>query len=85
MYELVPTNVSATELINCPETPKSQSLICPCELTNTFEGFKSYVYNEYVSLFLFVCFTSMNNTMFIVKIDQTIHNLKTVSSSLYEE
>lgn len=44
MYELVPTNVSATELINCPDTPKSHNLICPCELTKTFEGFKSILF-----------------------------------------
>lgn len=43
IYELVPTNVSATELISCPDTPKSHNLICPCEFTNTLDGFKSII------------------------------------------
>lgn len=28
-------------LISSPETPKSQSLICPCEFTRMFEGLTS--------------------------------------------
>ena len=38
IYVEVPTKVSAIELTNSPETPKSHSLICPLELTSTFEG-----------------------------------------------
>ena len=41
MYDLVPTKELAIELINCPLTPKSHSLISPLELTRTFEGFTS--------------------------------------------
>lgn len=38
MYVLVPTNVSAIELISSPETPKSHILISPLELHNMFDG-----------------------------------------------
>jgi hypothetical protein len=38
MYVLVPTNVLATELISSPDTPKSQILISPFELTKMFDG-----------------------------------------------
>jgi hypothetical protein len=41
MYVLVPTKVSAIELMSSPETPKSQIFICPDELTSTFDGFTS--------------------------------------------
>lgn len=37
----MPTNVSAMELISSPDTPKSQILICPCELTSMLEGLTS--------------------------------------------
>lgn len=41
MYDLVPTNEFAIELISCPLTPKSHSLISPLELTRMLEGFTS--------------------------------------------
>ena len=41
MYVLVPTKVFAIELMSSPETPKSQSLISPCELTRMLEGLTS--------------------------------------------
>ena len=41
MYVPVPTKVSAMEPSSSLETPKSQSLIWPFELTRMFEGFKS--------------------------------------------
>lgn len=41
MYVLVPTKVSATELINSPDTPKSQILKCPDELSKMFDGLTS--------------------------------------------
>lgn len=41
MYVEVPTKVSAMELISSPETPKSQILISPLELTNMFDGLMS--------------------------------------------
>lgn len=42
MYVDVPTNVSAMELINSPETPKSQIFICPEELHKMLDGLISY-------------------------------------------
>jgi hypothetical protein len=41
MYVLVPTNVLAIELMSSPETPKSQSLTWPCELTRMLLGLTS--------------------------------------------
>lgn len=41
MYVLVPTNVSAIELMSSPDTPKSQILISPLELHSMFEGLMS--------------------------------------------
>lgn len=41
MYVLVPTKVSATLLISSPETPKSQILIWPEELSRILEGLTS--------------------------------------------
>jgi hypothetical protein len=41
MYVDVPTKVSAMELMSSPETPKSQILISPCELTSIFDGLMS--------------------------------------------
>lgn len=38
MYVDVPTKVSAIELINSPDTPKSHILICPFELHRMLEG-----------------------------------------------
>jgi hypothetical protein len=38
MYVLVPTKVFAIELINSPETPKSQILISPLVFARIFEG-----------------------------------------------
>ena len=38
MYVDVPTKVSAIELINSPDTPKSHILICPFELHRMFDG-----------------------------------------------
>lgn len=43
MYVEVPTNVSAIELMSSPDTPKSQILICPCELNRIFDGLMSAV------------------------------------------
>lgn len=41
MYVDVPTNVSAMEFINSPDTPKSHILISPRELHNIFDGLMS--------------------------------------------
>ena len=41
MYDLVPTKELAMELMSCPLTPKSQSLISPLEFTRMFDGFTS--------------------------------------------
>lgn len=41
MYDLVPTNELAIELISWPLTPKSHNLISPRELTSTLDGFTS--------------------------------------------
>lgn len=41
MYVLVPTKVLAIELMSSPETPKSQSLISPPELTRMLLGLTS--------------------------------------------
>lgn len=38
MYTEVPTKVLAIELISSPETPKSMSLMSPCELHRIFDG-----------------------------------------------
>jgi hypothetical protein len=42
IYVDVPTNVFAMELISSPETPKSQILIAPLELTRMFDGLISW-------------------------------------------
>ena len=41
MYDLVPTKELAMELMSCPLTPKSQSLISPLEFTRMLDGFTS--------------------------------------------
>lgn len=41
MYVLVPTKVSATLLVNSPDTPKSQILMFPAELSKMLLGFTS--------------------------------------------
>lgn len=43
MYVLVPTKVFAIELINSPDTPKSQILISPAVLARIFDGLMSGV------------------------------------------
>ena len=41
MYDLVPTKELAMELMSCPLTPKSHSLISPLELTKILDGLTS--------------------------------------------
>ena len=41
MYDLVPTKELAMELMSCPLTPKSHSLISPLEFTRMLDGFTS--------------------------------------------
>ena len=74
MYVDVPTNVSAIELISSPDTPKSQILICPLDMSSTFDGFTS-VHEKEVSPRLKVNIqrTSVNNTMHVVEVGQTRH------------
>ncbi len=60
MYDLVPTNEFAIESMSWPETPKSQILISPLELTKIFEGFTSLKEKKTQHL---LCFTGFYEYM----------------------
>lgn len=64
MYVEVPTNVSAIELINSPDTPKSQILIWPLELKRIFDGLMSINLEFRVSISVCILFNSGQNIAF---------------------
>src|SRR5260221_11780444 len=70
----VPTNVLAIELISSPETPKSQSLICPSELRRTFEGLisNSVIRVRDLKFQTNSLPTSVNNPVYIIEIAQPL-------------
>jgi hypothetical protein len=80
MYVLVPTNVLATELISSPDTPKSQILISPFELTKMFDGLISvaqvFSANEQYDRHrqCRVRLTSMHDPVLIIQIRETPQN-----------
>lgn len=84
MYVLVPTKVSAIELMSSPDTPKSQILILPSALINMLLGLtsagraqKGYRVRRHLSLphamkFGARSLTSVDDAMNIIQIRQTM-------------
>lgn len=75
IYVDVPTKVLAIELISSPDTPKSQSLICPLELRRIFEGLISIRLGFKADNLLGAWRqTSMDYPMRIIQISKTLEN-----------
>lgn len=74
MYTDVPTKVFATELMSSPETPKSQSLICPAELKRIFDGLISYGKRLVLGGGMRILHTSVNNSVDVVEVGQPLQD-----------
>ena len=76
MYVLVPTKVSAMELMSSPETPKSQILISPLELNRILEGLMSTssTIKKCVSHVQMDVLTAMDDAVHIVEIGEAFEN-----------
>lgn len=82
MYTEVPTKVLAIELISSPETPKSMSLMSPCELHRIFDGLisrgaegdRSMSFQELRCTPTIKGLTTMNDLVHVIQVQQPLQH-----------